>query len=209
MLKSEWELLYQEILADMGYSRSDDESSAKLLKVLMSNADLIDDDDVEKLMQKKVVIVGPHNPDLTNLEGCTVICAGSAISCFENICPDILVTDLDGDIQAQIETSKNGAITFMHAHGDNTDLIMNYAKSFTGPIVLTTQSVPDNVIRNYGGFTDGDRAVCMAKHFGAHNIELRGFDFTDPVNKDGSSPEIKLKKLHWAEKIIDIVLKTQ
>lgn len=198
-----WDVVYEEILEDMGYDRSSDESSARLLKTLMQMADLIDDDDVYDIMTETVTVVGPASPDLSDLGNGTVISAGSATEIvMKHLVPDIVVTDLDGDIGSQIEASSKGALTFIHAHGDNSDLIMRYAKEFRGPVVLTTQSTPDNVIRNYGGFTDGDRAVCIARHFGASRIELRGFDFQTPSLKDGSDPETKRHKLRWAERII-------
>ena len=208
----EWEPMYERILDDMGYDRSSDESSARLLKALMQMADLIDDDDMYEILGKDVAVIGPADPDLTGLSGRTVIAAGSAAEIvMKEIVPDIVVTDLDGDIGSQIEASAEGAITFMHAHGDNSDLIMKYCREFKGPVILTTQSVPDNVIRNYGGFTDGDRAVCIARHFGSSSIELRGFDFKRPAVKDGSDPVTKMRKLVWAERIImdgsgDIIL---
>ena len=82
------------------------------------------------------------------------------------------------------------------------DLIMRYSKKFTGKVLLTTQSRPDFVICNFGGFTDGDRAVCLARHMGARRIVLYGFDFDSPSAKDGSDPQIKRKKLSWAKRII-------
>ena len=202
MEMSEWDPLYEEILKDFGYSRSEDEASARLLKTLMQNADLIDDDEIELL--DDAVVIGPASPNLDGIIGKTVVAAGSATECLMKggIVPDIVVTDLDGDIKCQIYASEKGAITFIHAHGDNTDLIREYAKRFTGPVVLTTQSHPDNVIRNYGGFTDGDRAVCMLKALGVRTVELRGFDFLNPVQKDGSDRATKLRKLKWAQRII-------
>ena len=202
MRLNDWLPVYGEILEDMGFSRSEDESSARLLKVLMSNADLIDPD--ELVFSDTATVIGPAFPDLEDLDGRTVLSAGSATETVmeSGIVPDIVVTDLDGDIDSQIRASKKGAVTFLHAHGDNTSLIMDYAKEFTGPVVLTTQSTPDNVIRNWGGFTDGDRAVCIAREFGCSVIELRGFDFSAPCYKDGSEPMIKAKKLRWAERII-------
>jgi len=53
-------------------------------------------------------------------------------------------------------------------------------------------------LRNYGGFTDGDRAVCIAEHFGAARVTLAGFDFDNPIPDTPS----KLRKLAWARKII-------
>ena len=203
MNPQEWDDLYTEILSDMGYDRSSDESSARLLKTLMQMADLIDDDDIFDIIDDEVTVVGPASPDMSGLERRFVISAGSATeTVMRTMVPDIVVTDLDGDIDSQIEASSKGAITFIHAHGDNSDLIMRYAKEFRGPVILTTQSTPDNVIRNYGGFTDGDRAVCIARHFGARRIELRGFDLDTPSSKDGSDPETKKRKLAWAKRII-------
>ena len=37
---------------------------------------------------------------------------------------------------------------------------------------------------------------------GAKRIVLYGFDFEKPSFKDGSIPEVKMKKLRWAERII-------
>ena len=200
---SEWEPLYESILQEFGYSRSDDEASARLLKTLMQNADLIDDDDIS--ITDSVLVFGPASPYFDGIDGRTVISAGSATKQLmdERLVPDIVVTDLDGDIGSQIEASRRGAVTFIHAHGDNADLIMDHAKEFTGPVVLTTQSRPDNVIRNYGGFTDGDRAVFIALALGAEEVELRGFDFSGPVCKEGSDPSVKMQKLRWAKRLID------
>ena len=198
-----WEPVYQSILDDFGYSRSEDEASARLLKTLMQNADLIDDEDIK--IRERVIVFGPASPSFDGIEGATIVSAGSATSVLMDagILPDIVVTDLDGDVSKQIEASRRGAVTFIHAHGDNADLIMDHAKDFTGPVVLTTQSRPDNVIRNYGGFTDGDRAVSIMLALGAETVELRGFDYTSPVLKDGSDPDTKMKKLRWAKRIIE------
>lgn len=208
MRNEDWEPIYSDILADMGYDRASDENSAKVLRTLMLNADLIMDDELEDLIGDTVSIFGAADSLRSDIskrgpEG-TLISAGSATSEVMDmgIIPDIVVTDLDGDVGKQIEASKAGAITLIHAHGDNIDLIMRYAKEFTGKVILTTQSKPDLVLCNFGGFTDGDRAVCLARHFGARNIFLYGFDFDNPSVKEDSDPEIKRKKLSWAKRII-------
>ncbi|MCL1811820.1 MAG: DUF115 domain-containing protein [Methanomassiliicoccaceae archaeon] len=205
MLPEDWEPIYKEIVDDFGYSRASDESSARLLKAVMMNSDLISDDDI--VLQKCVTVFGSSDgleKDITSTapRG-TLIASGSSVGRVmeAGIVPEIVVTDLDGDIGPQIEASKNGAITFILAHGDNADLVQRYAQDFLGPIVLTTQSRPDNIVSNYGGFTDGDRAVCIARHFGAKNILLLGFDFDDPSEK-GADRFTKKKKLRWAKKII-------
>ncbi len=206
MRNEDWEPIYSEILEDMGYDRTSDENSAKVLRALMLNADLITDD--ELVIEDTVSIFGAADSlkeDISKREPeGTLISAGSATSEMMSlgIVPDIVVTDLDGDIDPQIEASRKGAVTVIHAHGDNIDLIMRYAKEFTGKVILTTQSKPDLVLYNFGGFTDGDRAVCMARHLGAKRIILYGFDFENPSSKAGSDPAVKRKKLQWAKRII-------
>lgn len=204
----EWSPTYESILSDMGYDRSSDEASARLLKVLMLNADLITVDELGSMIGDEVSIFGAATCLESDVKGSSIqgtrISAGSATSrvMAMGIVPDIVVTDLDGDIGSQIEASDKGAVTLIHAHGDNSELISKYAKEFRGKVVLTTQSTPDNVLCNFGGFTDGDRAVCMARHFGCSKIRLYGFDFEDPYPGDGKDIAIKLKKLQWAKRII-------
>ena len=206
MLPEDWEPLYDEIVEDFGFSKTSDENSARLLRVVMMNSDLITDDDI--VMQKKATVFGASDDlemdIMTTAPRGTLIASGSAVGRLRDIdiMPHIVVTDLDGDIMPQIEASKAGAVTFILAHGDNSELIRKYAPEFIGPVILTTHSHPDNILSNYGGFTDGDRAVCIARHFGATDILLLGFDFDKPSVKDDRDPRIKKRKLGWAKKII-------
>ncbi|MDR0508953.1 MAG: DUF115 domain-containing protein, partial [Candidatus Methanoplasma sp.] len=150
MLPEDWEPLYEEILEDFGYDRAYDESSARMLKALMMNSDLMQDEDV--VVHKKATVFGCSD-DLENdikavpPQG-TLIASGSSVGRLKEagIFPDIVVTDLDGEIEPQIEASKMGAVTFMHAHGDNSELIQKHAHDFLGPVILTTQSRPDNIV---------------------------------------------------------------
>ena len=206
MRNEDWEPIYSEILKDMGYDRESDENSARVLKTLMVNADMVTEDELG--IGETVSVFGAADCLERDIgkkvpEG-TLISAGSATSAVmrAGIIPDIVVTDLDGDIECQIEANRKGAVAVLHAHGDNIELIMRYSKEFTGKVLLTTQSKPDFVICNFGGFTDGDRAVCLARHMGARRILLYGFDFDNPSRKDGSDPQIKKRKLSWARRII-------
>ena len=211
---SEWEPVYIEILKDMNIDRTADEASARLLKALTLNSNMASDDELASLMTKDAIIVGggvsgcdakllkmmSKNADIKR----TVISAGSATDVLvaNGMMPDIVVTDLDGNAEEQKKASAHGSLTLIHAHGDNTQLIMDHAKDFKGPIMITTQSSPDMILCNFGGFTDGDRAVCMARHFGAKRITLIGFDLNTPSSKPGTDPELKKRKLGWAKKII-------
>jgi len=206
MSPEEWELIYGEILEDFEYDRASDESSARMLKAIMMNSDLRSDDEI--IMQRTATVFGCSDgleKDVSSvLPQGTLIATGSAVGRLKEIgiAPDVVVTDLDGEIWPQIEASRSGAVTFIHAHGDNSELIQKYAHEFSGPVILTTQSRPDDIVSNYGGFTDGDRAVCIARHFGAKDILLFGFDFDKPSIKEGSDPKIKKMKLQWAKNII-------
>ena len=208
---AQWELIYEQILTDFGYDRAEDENSVRMLKAVTMNSDLHMGDDAAELLKDIVTVIG-NAPCLEDdirsrgVEG-TVICSGSAVGRVmkAGICPEIVFTDLDGDIGPQLDASSSGAYTFIHAHGDNQDLIIRYAGMFEGPVVLTTQSTPEYTVYDYGGFTDGDRAVCFADHFHAKDIRLIGFDYDHPMPKDGSDESIKLRKLAWAKRIISML----
>lgn len=205
---SRWEPIYEDILADFGYDRSEDENTVRILKAVTLSSDLHSGDDAAELLGDVVTVVGnaPCLEDDIRDRGIhgAVLCSGSAVGRLldAGIRPDMVFTDLDGDIGPQIEASASGAYTFIHAHGGNADLVTSYAGLFKGPVVLTTQSAPEYTVFNYGGFTDGDRAVCFADHFGVRDIRLVGFDYDNPMHKAGSDPEIKRRKLQWASRII-------
>ena len=208
---SDWEPIYIWILEDFGFDRSEDEMNVRILKMVTVNSDLIDDDEFGECFGDEVTVFGnapclESDIDSKGFAG-TLVASGSSVGRLldRGIRPDVVVTDLDGDIDSQIEASAKGAVTAIHAHGDNGDLIRMYAGLFKGRILLTTQSTPENTVYDFGGFTDGDRAGCMAVHFGARRIHLRGFDYDDPMPKDGNDPSVKKRKLAWAERIIGIV----
>jgi uncharacterized Rossmann fold enzyme len=97
------------------------------------------------------------------------------------ILPDAIVTDLDGATDAFPEMNRAGTVIVVHAHGDNMDLIRRWVPRFPGPLVGTTQSRPFDGIHNFGGFSDGDRAVFLADALGASEVVLAGFDLDDPT----------------------------
>lgn len=90
----------------------------------------------------------------------------------------------------------------MHAHGDNRSTLARVVPSLAGPVQGTTQAEPHGDIMNAGGFTDGDRACCLAAHLGATGLVLVGFDWDAPVEKPGRDPAIKRRKLAWAREIV-------
>lgn len=120
-----------------------------------------------------------------------------------NITPNIIVTDLDGLIADILRASLNGAVTIVHAHGDNADKIAKFVPMFKGFLLGSTQVEPRPLVYNFGGFTDGDRGVFLAFTLGIHKIHLAGFDLTgEPHSCPGKlvpfNRRIKKKKLEIA-----------
>ncbi len=152
---------------------------------------------------KKVEVLGPLIKESYHD---TTIAAGSALSqAVDAGCePTLLVTDLDGDIALQLKYNSEGVPAVLHAHGDNIDAIIEWAPKFRGHVISTCQCEPPEDIFNFGGFTDGDRAVFIADHFRADEILLNGWDFENPVTSSGNE-EGKKKKLEWAKRLIDMV----
>ncbi len=205
-----WEKRYAKILKEFGYSRRLDEESAKMLDSIMDgNAGY---DQLKILISKKPVFVigaGPSiaksPPILKKYRNITRIAADSAVGFLmqSRIQPDIVVTDLDGDLESLQKASKRG-IMVVHAHGGNMDRIP-LARRFPR-CIGTTQSKPFGRISNFGGFTDGDRAIFLADHFGAGKIILLGMDFGSRIGKHSNTRvadrRIKLKKLKEAESLL-------
>src|SRR5437879_11958817 len=92
--------------------------------------------------------------------------------------------DLEWHVADQVKANAEVTIAVIHGHGDNGPVVREWAPRFSGRTVATTQSRPTGGLRNFGGFTDGDRAVFLADHFGATRIHLIGFDFEHPSPKD-------------------------
>ncbi len=205
---AEWRPLYHRIMDDLGFDiRADVESAEVLSRSVLSKRIPNYCTIVEKLGQR-VSIVGAaaslENDIGTLSEEYTMISAGSATARLMKIgiVPDILVSDLDGDVEQEIEAIEKGTLAFIHAHGDNMARIREVVPRLTKPFVPTVQCKPFGNVYNFGGFTDGDRAVLMANHFGVREIGIAGWDLDHPYPKEGSDPAIKSKKLRWAREIV-------
>ncbi|MGB8216039.1 MAG: 6-hydroxymethylpterin diphosphokinase MptE-like protein [Candidatus Methanoperedens sp.] len=210
----EWEPIYNLILEDMHFDRLYDERSASLLSEILETKsrkkipDVIEIDVLKNAIQGKDVLVCGKAPrlkdDIKNIDfkKYVVIAADGATSVLLNagITPGIIVTDLDGNMDDEALANEKGAIMVVHAHGDNMDALSAEVPGLKR-VIGTTQSKPLKNVYNFGGFTDGDRSVFLAREMGAKSITLIGFDFND-VNVT----PLKKKKLMWAEKLIDMVM---
>ncbi len=210
----EWEPIYRQILEDMGFDRESDERAAKLLSKILKTKSMKKTPEVVKIevlqntiLGKDVVVCGKA-PTLSNdikkmdFNKYVVIAADGATSVLMNngIIPDIIVTDLDGNMYDEAMANRQGAIMVVHAHGDNMDALRKEVPGLI-KVIGTTQSKPLENIYNFGGFSDGDRCVFLAKEMGARTITLIGFDFNDT----NVSP-VKKKKLVWAKRLINMVM---
>ncbi len=196
-----WEPFYLRILADFGFSRAEDESVAAELDRLLGGT-RVSDVDLDRLLRGKDVTVAGNGPnvaaEIVDARGVLVTAdEATSVALANGLRPAILVTDLDGTVADQVKTNVEGTLAVVHGHGDNGPAVREWAPRFSGPTVATTQSKPVGGLRNFGGFTDGDRAVFLASHFGARRIRLVGFDFEHPSEKD-QDRRTKQRKLTWA-----------
>ncbi|WP_405290599.1 6-hydroxymethylpterin diphosphokinase MptE-like protein [Methanobrevibacter sp.] len=216
-----WEKYYTEILEDFGFSRENDEESAKLLDEILSTEGCLTLNDLAEIVgfSDKYIVFGAgpsikeHIRMLKNdydLKNYVLVAADGATTALieERIVPDIVATDLDGNIDDILLANLRGANIVIHAHGDNIEKIATMS-SFFNNVLGTTQAQPVGNLYNFGGFTDGDRAIFLAVALGASEITLAGMDFGDIVTKYsrpnlpdvlGQADEFKKKKLMYAEK---------
>ena len=196
-----WLPYYEKILEDFGFSREDDERAAHLLAERLGGT-RVSPGDLEKILRGNAVTVAGNaatlGREMTRLQG-VLIAADEATTVLRahDRRPDLIVTDLDGTVEDQIAANREGSIAVVHAHGDNVVALKRWAPRFTGATMATTQSRPFDGVHDFSGFTDGDRAVLLAAHFGARSIRLVGFDFDTPNAKDRPAA-VKRKKLDWA-----------
>lgn len=198
----EWSKFYGRILEEFGYSREEDERAARILSEI-SRGKRIPLSSVRMLIHGADVVVCGNGPnlrdDVLNVDRSKVfIAADGATSTLvkEGIIPQLIVTDLDGNVHDIIGCNRMGSIVVVHAHGDNIDKLVQYVPKLSS-ILCTTQSQPFDEVYNFGGFTDGDRCFFLAKELGASSIQLIGFYFDDE-----SVDDVKRRKLLWARRLI-------
>ena len=212
MTLSGWEKKYSEIIKEFGYSETRDlESAKKLNQILKKKFPIKKIQDL--VIHQNIIVIGAGPslksaiPFLKKYDSLTKIVADGAVKALvENkIKPEIVVSDLDGDIASLKKIGKRNTIMVIHAHGDNQDkleLVTNF-KNCVG----TTETKSFGKIHNFGGFTDGDRCVFLARHFKAKRIFLVGMDFGNKIGKYSktkiSDKKIKIKKLRKGKNLLE------
>ena len=225
-----WEKYYEEILDDFGFSREGDEESAKLLDEILSVEGCLTLEELRELVSfsDKFIVFGA-GPSINehiqmlkkdyDLRDYVLLPADGATTALieERIVPDVIATDLDGKLDDIFLANLKGAKVVIHAHADNIDKIASLTTFFDN-ILGTTQSQPIGNLYNFGGFTDGDRAVFLAVALGASEITLAGMDFGNIVTqysrpnlatKTAQADDFKKKKLRYAEMLTNWVAENE
>jgi len=214
----EWWPWYSKIMNTFGYDRSKDQLAAEVLSRLISHRAL-ELQQLKILLSGKPVLVFGAGPSLEEdlrqiakeslLRKCVVVSADGATSALlklAKVVPSVVVTDLDGDINDLLRADGFGSIVVVHGHGDNIDLLRKYVSRFKN-VVGSTQVEPRPNVYNFGGFTDGDRAVFLAVVMGARLVALAGMDLGRVVGKYSKrrvrSLEVKILKLKICKELLE------
>ena len=207
-----WKTQFKEIRKEFGYLEEDDLISAKKLDLLLKGKN--SKNQFQNMIKGKTVFIIGAGPSLSKslvyIKKCknvTKIVADGAVRALleKDIKPDILVTDLDGDLKSIKKIGRTKIPIVVHAHGDNYNEL-DIVKEFSN-VVGTTQTKTFGNIENFGGFTDGDRCVFIAEFFNAKKIILVGMDFGQEIGKYSKHKVInrktKIKKLKCGKRILE------
>ncbi|MEZ0393669.1 MAG: 6-hydroxymethylpterin diphosphokinase MptE-like protein [Desulfurococcaceae archaeon] len=209
-----WEQRYSWIrgLLSLSFDR-DQEAADELSRILGGMPNAIDAEALARLAggaeEAVVVGCGPLDPEALGGLGRRLVVAAdgaSRILLEAGIVPRLVVTDLDGDLEYLLRASRLGAALVVHAHGDNVEALRRKVRLLEGPVIGSTQVEPRPHVYNFGGFTDGDRALFVLRWIGVRRALLLGFDFDRPRACPGSPPKdmrAKAVKLSIARKLLE------
>ena len=229
----EWKPYYENIVHSLPIdSDKDYEAADQYYKIITTYSDshtkIIRSLDLSQTIFKPKIFVFGAGPSLStdienfqksylDTQASTIVAVdGSTKALLEfDIQPDIVISDYDGDMQAILRAAKSRALLVMHAHGDNQGLVKDWFPKIqsTAYWIPTVQTEPiPPYIYNFGGFTDGDRAVAFVLNFipSTTPVILLGFTFGRIVGKYSKpfyptnhlASTFKLKKLAFAKQFL-------
>ncbi|CAC12551.1 conserved hypothetical protein [Thermoplasma acidophilum] len=199
-----WLAIYRSIADDFSFDPSADLLSSIILSNLVGKPELPD----RKGSTAYVIGNGPNIDEaIQSISSGYTIVADSAISAYFAVrgCPDMIVTDLDGDVDTIFSCASKGTSIIIHAHGDNIHRIIGNGHRIRDDMIGTTQGIPYRNVANFFGFTDGDRSAYIASRMGFEKIVLVSFDFHHVNRSKPGNPAIKARKLKWAQAIISML----
>ena len=178
-----WKTQFKEIRKEFGYLEKDDLISANKLDSLLKGKN--SKNQFQNMIKGRTVFIIGAGPSLTRSlkyikksKNVVKIVADGAVRALleKNIKPDILVTDLDGDLKSIEKIGKTKIPIIAHAHGDNYEKL-EIVKKFRN-VVGSTQTKKMGKVENFGGFGK----------YSKHRI----------INR-----KIKIKKLKFGKKIVE------
>ena len=195
-------LIQDEIRESFGWGLDSDVESAELLVSKCKNSE------PNLRFEGKVTVVGAAaEPGVKSQY--PIVVADGAIGAIEDLSTVALIVT-DGDGTPHIERALNKGIPIcLHAHGDNVESWSKILSQINErQEVFLTHQTPREIdgMYNPGGFTDGDRAVCIAFALGATEVELVGFSTDDVGQWSGvTDKKRKLIKLQWMRRVLNIL----
>ncbi|MFQ5951259.1 MAG: 6-hydroxymethylpterin diphosphokinase MptE-like protein [Candidatus Geothermarchaeales archaeon] len=213
-----WYPKYREIADRFDYDEKADQLAASELDSILGNK-AMGAETVRRLVAGRNVLILGSGPSLeNNLRGISdegifdrfiLIAADDSVKALYELMkrvPDIVVTDLDGEEASLLRAADDGTILVVHAHGDNRSALKRLVPRF-GRVLGTTQVRPTKKVHNFGGFTDGDRAVFFAAELGAKSITLAGMDFGEGFGRYSKvaprNRTLKVEKLRVGVKLLE------
>ncbi len=221
----DWKKSYYQIMEKLSFDTEADSQSVQVLETYLTKLYPTKKDfflQKLKIILLKPVIIAGAGPSLKKdfstlfldsysdkiLSNFQIIAVDGATTLFKqkNVVPSIVVTDLDGDLASISWAVQKGALTLIHAHGDNQHQISLFFRKYYDIISKndvwgTAQCEPGQFLFNFGGFTDGDRAIFLAFHFQSPLIGLIGFDFGTQIGEYSTlNSPLKKKKGKKLEK---------
>ncbi|MDA4112417.1 MAG: DUF115 domain-containing protein [Thaumarchaeota archaeon] len=216
---------YALIRDSLGLDGAKDISSRDLLWNLLhlqNDSDLLEE--VENSIKGRNVVVFGAGPslesDLTGLlsflreKKPTIVSSDGAAEALlvRDVDSRIIVSDLDSCSEGTLKKYSESETVFAHAHGDNIELIKKIVPRLGRKTLGTTQVASRLPIRNFGGFTDGDRACYVTCNFDPSSVIIAGMDFgrvegSYSVNRYSDSPNPKRQtKLLWGKKSLEYLI---
>ena len=206
-----WRPWYERIAERLKLDEGADDAAGKILNDLIPEPDLQRLTNLIRARDCIVLGAGPSlDTDLARLERAgfldkTLIAAdGATTAVLGYRRPEIIATDLDGNLEHQLEAWKRGSWLIIHAHGDNIAQIRDFLPKINERVIGTTQVKPFGKLHNFGGFTDGDRAAFMTWELGAGEIYLAGMDLGRTIGKHSGNKDLgrKLIKLEICRELL-------
>ena len=195
-----WEPWYDRIADRLKLDKKADLAASKLLNSLLPAPDI---QGVGKIIGGRNCIVFGAGPSLDEdlkrlekagrLDDVLISADGATSAVMKYRRPEVIVTDLDGVVEDQLEVWKHGSWLVVHGHGDNVAHIREFVPAVKERIIGTTQAKAFGRLFNFGGFTDGDRAAFMAHELEAGKISLAGMDLGPRIGKHSGNKDFKRK----------------